>query len=360
MALVARLAELVSFDTQNPTGDERPAVERLARELSALCARTVETFEADGHHAVFARFGEAPKLLVNAHIDTVPANAGYTASPFSLVERDGRLHGLGSADTKGAIAAVLEALAIRKAAGHTPEGVAVLFSGDEERTNASMRAFIASGRHRGLERAIVCEPTGLRVGTRHRGIAAAEAIATSPGGHSSLADRLPSPVAILARAAVALDAFGRRNRDAGPAGFQGLCMNVAAIEGGVAFNVVPTSARLLVSLRPAPGADVRAILAQAEAEARRGAAPDTIAWRVTAANAALKTRDPAAFVSLLGDRARTPVDLAFWTEAALLSEAGVDAVVYGPGRVEQAHAADEFVAIAELEEARDTFLRIFS
>jgi acetylornithine deacetylase len=58
--------------------------------------------------------------------------------------------------------------------------------------------------------------------------------------------------------------------------------------------------------------------------------------------------------------AREGIDLAFWTEAALLSEAGIDAVVYGPGRIEQAHAADEYVAVAELETAHAAFLRMLT
>ena len=52
------------------------------------------------------------------------------------------------------------------------------------------------------------------------------------------------------------------------------------------------------------------------------------------------------------------VDLGFWTEAARLSEHGIDAVVFGPGEVEQAHAADEFVTIADLETARATFATV--
>jgi acetylornithine deacetylase len=357
-ALCRRLAELVAFDTQNPGGDEGPMVEKLAADLRNLGADAVETFAVAEHHSVYARFGAAPKLLLNAHVDTVPANSGYTAPPHTLVERDGRLYGLGTADTKGAIAAIVDALAARVATGRRPDGVAVLFSGDEERGTRCTRAFLASGRARGLERAVVCEPTGCRVGNRHRGIGAAVASASSPGGHSSRADDLPSPIVMLARAAVALDAMGRRHRGLGPPGFPGLCMNVAAIDGGVAFNVIPTRATLKISLRPAPGADVHAVLAEAEAEARKATAPDPIEWSLELANPAFQTRDLEGFVPLLGVRARSPVDLAFWTEAALFSEAGIDAVVFGPGDIAQAHGADEYVELEQLAAARDAFLQV--
>jgi acetylornithine deacetylase len=357
--LEARLGELVAFDTQNPSGDERPMAEHLARALGALGAHRVEPFSVGRHHAVFAPFGPRPTLLLNAHIDTVPANTGYTTPPHSLTARDGRLHGLGSADTKGAIAAILEALAVRRRGGDAPElaEVAVLFSGDEEHGATVARAFLASERARGLRRAIVCEPTGLRVGHRHRGICSAFALASSPGGHSSRADELPSPLAILARAAVALDDLGRRRRTEGPPGFPGLCLNVAGIDGGLAFNVIPTQARLTVSVRPGPGVDSRAVLAELEAEARQAAAPAPLDWTVGLSNPAFQTRDLAAFAPLLGDRVQAPVDLAFWTEAALYADAGIDAVVFGPGDIAQAHAADEYVTSRQLAQARDAFVQ---
>jgi acetylornithine deacetylase len=362
LSLFDRLAEWVAFDTQNPTGNERPMVEALGRQLTDLGARTVDVIDVGAHAMVYARFGAAPpRLLLNVHVDTVPANAGYTASPHTLVRRDGRLVGLGAADTKGAIAAILHAIANTRAAGQPVTGVGVLFSGDEERRGTCVRHFLANrALTAGLERAIVCEPTGCAVGWRHRGIGAAEMSAHSPGGHSSRADALPNPVAILARAAVALDDLGRRYRGTGPAGFEGICLNVASLDGGLAFNIVPTRATLRMSLRPAPGADMASLLAECETAARAATAPEPITWSIANENPPFQTRDLGAFAPLLGERVEAPLDLAFWTEAALLSEAGIDAVVFGPGYIEQAHAADEYVDEAQLEAAYQTFRGVFA
>lgn len=356
-SLQRRLAELVAIDTQNPSGDEWPLVAKLASELSALRATRVETFSVGRHHAVFAEFGATPRLLLNAHVDTVPANSGYSAPPLALVERDGRLHGLGSADTKGAIAAALEALSHRARFGPPVQDTAILFSGDEERGNTVLRAFCASERRRGVERAIVCEPTGCRVGVRHRGIGASRATVTSPGGHSSRADSLASPLVMLSRAALAIDAWARSRGTEGPPGFSGLCMNVASMSGGVAFNVVPSRATLTVSFRPWPGADLAALHRELEAVARAAVAPDDVEWEVLVASPPFATRRLETFGPQLGDAVREPIDLQFWTEAALLQEAGIDSVVFGPGRIEQAHAADEFVEPAQLVTACDAFIR---
>jgi len=352
MSLTDRLAELVSFDTQNPDGEELPLVHKLAEDLAALGAASVEERSVGDHGYVYARFGAGPpRLLLNAHLDTVPANSGYSSPPHLLVRRGDRLHGLGAADIKGAIAAILEALAAR------PPGrpVGVLLSGDEERGSSCIRAFLASEAAAGLEQAIVCEPTGCRVGVRHRGIGAATATLEGPGGHSSRVDGIANPMAVLARAAVALDDMGAEARGRGPAGEQGICLNVAALEGGIAFNVVPTRATLHLSVRPPPGMRVAEVLAEAERRARAATAPHPVVWSVVADRPPLATRALGAFEPLLGDRARAPIALDFWTEAACLSEGGIDAVVFGPGRIEQAHAADEFVAIAELEAAQAAF-----
>jgi acetylornithine deacetylase len=361
MSLADRLAELVSFDTQNPTGRERPLCDKLAADLRGLGAAAVEVTDVGDHAYVYARFGGgAPRLLLNVHVDTVPANSGYGTPPLEMIARGGRLFGLGTADTKGAIAAILEALARRPPA----RPVAVLFSGDEEKGASCMRAFLQAARDGGpgreLEQAIVCEPTGCRVGSRHRGIGAAAATARGPGGHSSRVDELPNPIAILAHAAVALDQLGRERRAQGPVDFRGICLNVAAIDGGIAFNVIPTRASLLLSVRPAPGAAVTEVLAEAERRVRAATAPHEVEWEIKTANPAFQTRDVAAFEALLGAPARAPIDLAFWTEAALLSEAGINAVVFGPGDIAQAHGADEFVELAQLEAAQAAFERVLS
>ncbi|HEY2904218.1 MAG TPA: M20/M25/M40 family metallo-hydrolase [Polyangia bacterium] len=364
MSLAGRLATLVSFDTQNPMGDERPLLRALAAELTALGASLVVTEDVTPRQGfVYARFGEsAPRLLLNAHVDTVPANTGYSAPPHQLVERDGRLYGLGSADTKGAIAAILEALASTRAGklASAATSVGVLFSGDEEKGGACIHAFLDSPHAQGLQQAIVCEPTSCRLGWRHRGIGAAEAVAVGPGGHSSLVDKLANPLAVLARAAVALDDLGIAYRGRGPEGFPGICMNVAGLSGGIAFNVVPTRAALTFSVRPPPGTAVAGVLAEAEACVRQAAAPHTVEWTVVSDRPPFQTQALEIFGRLLGARVRNPIDLGFWTEAALLSQRGIDAVVFGPGDIAQAHAADEFVTLADLETARAAFVDVLS
>jgi acetylornithine deacetylase len=338
------LAELVAIPTQQGSGgDERRLCEHLAPLLRARGADEVVVAAAprtDGSPGafVFARWG-TPRRIINAHVDTVPANAGWSRDPWKPHIESGRLYGLGSADTKGAIAATLVALdSVR------PKNAGVLFSGDEEAGSAVMHAFLASPHVEHVTEAIVCEPTARTAGVAHRGVLAQFTTFTGRGGHSSTADHMPKPIVELAKVAVALDALGRARLHDGPPGMQGTCLNVAALRGGVAFNVVPERAELEWSLRPYPGFDRAAWDRDVGALAPN--VTTTIDHTPFACDKLAEHVRP--FVRSIGT-------LDFWTEAALYQEHGIDAIVVGPGDIARAHAADEFVPLEDLDWAVELY-----
>ena len=347
------LAELVAIPTQQAgpdgiAGDEKRICEHLAPMLRARGADEViigEATRTDGRPGayIFARWG-TPRRIINAHIDTVPANAGWSRDPWLPAIEDRRLYGLGSADTKGAIAATLVALEQR------PTDVGVLFSGDEEAGSAVMTSFLASPHVQNVEQAIVCEPTARTAGTSHRGVLGQLASLEGQGGHSSKADFMPKPMVQLAKLAVALDDMGRARLHDGPPDMQGTCLNVAAFHGGVAFNVVPQRGRLEWSLRPYPGFD-RAAWEREVVERARAIDPG-IAIEVTIEHAPFACEALAdavrPFVTKIGS-------LDFWTEAALYEAHGIDAIVVGPGDIGHAHAADEYVALEDLDWAVELY-----
>ncbi len=347
-----RLAELIAFRTQNPGGDEPAMCAHLAGLLRSLGPDELDLVEVarPGQQGgyVYARWG-TPVTVVNIHVDTVPANSGWTSDPWTSQITDTRVIGLGAADTKGAIAALLVALESRR-----PKNVGVLLSGDEERGSTCMSAFIDAGHAAHIRRAIVCEPTARTVGVSHRGVRAYSASYRGAGGHSSRADQLAKPIVTLARLAVALDELAVSSLGVGPPGMQGLCMNVASLEGGVAFNVVPDQATLRWSVRPPPGLDVAALDDQIAQLLRR--VDPSIELSRHIAHPAFSCPDPTELLALLGPAAGRPVSLDFWTEAALWAQAGVDAVVVGPGDIAQAHAADEFVTLDDLAWATELFI----
>jgi len=348
------LAKLVAYDTRNGTGDEVACADFMRGALAAhnpdkIIFETAARSRGKSDSAyVLAEWG-TPKVLLNVHIDTVPSGEGWTADPLILRKDGDRLVGLGSSDIKGAAACILAAMETQP-----PKDVAVLFSGDEEHGSEVMQAIVQRRHYSNAPLAIVCEPTNCEVGRRHRGMLAFSADFTGKGGHSSLSDVTAAPMLDAAKLAAAIGDYGAQHKDFGNDPYKGLCVNIGDIEGDGAYNVIPTHAKLWVSLRPPPGDSVAAREADIRAIAQ-DIVPDTD-LDIIVGMQPFATRDISAFTPVFGRDAKQ-VDLPYWTEAALLSEAGVNAVVYGPGDVDQAHKPNEYVTLDHLSEAMNVYSR---
>ncbi|GGX60717.1 acetylornithine deacetylase [Litorimonas cladophorae] len=346
-SLLDHLETLVSFDTRNGSGDEMICVRYLEETLNGFAPDQLHVAQVPRSRGktdsgyVLAIWGK-PETLLNVHIDTVPSGAGWTADPLDLQREADRVVGLGTSDIKGAAACILAALETV-----APKNVAVLFSGDEEHGSEIMPAVIASDRLDGVKRAIVCEPTSCRVGRAHRGMLAISAGFSGPGGHSSLADVTARPLLDAARLAAKIGEYADAYLNFGAAPFKGLCVNIGEIESDGAYNVIPTQAKLWLSLRPPPGDDVGKREADIYALAGQAALDTIVAFEPFA------TKDMSKFADIFGET--EIVDLPYWTEAAMLSQAGVNAVVYGPGNLEQAHKPNEYVEIEQLEVAAQRY-----
>lgn len=354
--VLEHLRKLVAFDTRNGSGNEIACVNWLAEALRAhapdtLIVETVGRSRGKTDSAfVLASWGQ-PKTVLNVHIDTVPSGEGWTADPLTLVERDGRAYGLGTSDIKGAAAAILAGLDDVR-----PRDVAILFSGDEEHGSEVMPAVIERGHLSGIERAVVCEPTSCRVGRAHRGMLAFSATFRGPGGHSSLSDIIEAPLLKAARFAAALGNFKEAHNTFGDDPFKGLCVNIGELKSDGAYNVIPTIATAWVSMRPPPGDDVNARERDLIAMARAASADvdtDTIV-----AFAPFASRDIQAFMPVFASE--EVVDLPYWTEASMMSGAGLNAIVYGPGNLEQAHRPDEYVEIDQLHAAQKRYTAVLA
>ena len=350
------LRTLVAFDTRNGTGDETVCVDWIADYIKPfapdrLIHETVQRSRGKSDSAfVMAVWGQ-PKTLINVHIDTVPSGEGWTDDPLTLVERAGRAYGLGTCDIKGAAAAILSALT-----DVDPKDVAILLSGDEEHGSEVMPAAIARGHLNGVARAVVCEPTACRVGRAHRGMLAMQTTFRGHGGHSSLADTLDAPLLQAAELAAALGVYKRDHLDFGVDPFKGLCVNIGDMKSDGAYNVVPTEAALWLSMRPPPGDNVQArqtdVIKLAHSVSSRVEIDTIVAFEPFASH------DPNAFKSVFSSE--DIVDLPYWTEAAMMSAAGINTIVYGPGQLEQAHRPDEYVELEQLYAAHHRYAQILS
>jgi len=352
-AILGHLERLVACDTQNPPrridGDAA---------IFAHCARSVgpgfdlRTWDhGDGHVSWFAVRG-APRVLFNVHLDTVPDGDGWSADPHRLRVADGRAYGRGACDIKGA-AAILLALA-----GQGARNLALLFTSDEEGAGGCcVERFISAGHAEPFRQVIVAEPTGGRAVLGHRGFLSVKAWFRGEPGHSSAARALADNAnhAMARWAAGALEVAERRR--SGPDD-PGSCLNIGLVDGGTKSNVIAGEAFVHWSARLRPGESNDAFLAEIRACA---ADPGRVRWEVPFKGEPLPAaghddRAAAGFCDRAGLPVADPVD--FWTEASLFSAAGLPAIVLGPGDIAQAHAVDEWVALAQLDAVRDLYAEV--
>jgi acetylornithine deacetylase len=206
---------------------------------------------------------------------------------------------------------------------------------------------------------VVAEPTACEAVLGHRGILSVESRFHGTPGHSSEARALhDNAVHQMSRwASGALDVAAQMVT---PQNQPGSCFNLGFVEGGTASNVIAGEAAMKWSARLRPGSSNRAFLEEIRAcvpaEAR-------IDWDVQFAGEPLPAteqndEEAREFAARKGLAIAANVD--FWTEAAIFSEFGLPALVLGPGHIEQAHIADEWVALAQLDRACELYGEIIN
>jgi acetylornithine deacetylase len=349
------LQALVGFDTRNPPRaiDTGGIFDYLRAQLPGFVV-TVTDFGA-GAVALHAVRGE-PKYLFNVHLDTVPDSPAWTADPHTLRITADRAIGLGACDIKGAAAALL-------AVANASDGpLALLFSTDEEANDARCIAgFLREPQS--YEAVIVAEPTKGEAVLAHRGIQSVLMRFTGHAGHAS-GEQKPSDSALhqaMRWGNAALDFVAAQSHERF-GGLTGLRFNIGRVEGGIKANMIAPAAEVRFGFRPLPTMDPGQLLTRFCSLVE----PRPVEFTETFRGASLPAGDTAnaeanrLVARDLADELGIPVGNAvdFWTEAALFSAAGYTAFVYGPGDIAQAHSADEWVALDQLERYAQTVYRI--
>lgn len=349
------LAALVSFDTRNPPraiAAEGGIFGYLRAQLPGFDVEVID--HGAGAVSFFAVRGK-PKSLFNVHLDTVPDSPHWSADPHVLRVTDDRAIGLGACDIKGAAAGLVAA------ANATTGDAAFLFTTDEEANDARcIAAFLQRGH--GFRDVVVAEPTQGRAVLAHRGISAVRMQFHGTAGHASGAQAMQASALhqAIRWGAQSLD-FVQSHDAQEFGGLHGLRFNIGRVEGGIKANVIAPEAELRFGFRPLPSQDMDALHARF-----RGFAAEGVDYEETfrgpslpagaADQAESRRRDAQAFAESLGLPIGPAVD--FWTEASLFSQAGMNAIVYGPGDIAQAHAADEWVSLRQLSDAASRYRQL--
>ncbi len=358
---------LVRVDSRNPTlvpgaPGESGCAHVLAEVLGGWGFRLEWQDVRDGRANLLARIGNpapgAPVLMFNGHLDVVGTD-GMTHPPFAAETRDGLLYGRGSCDMKAGIAAMC--VAAWQAAQQPIRGeIIVAAVVDEEFESLGTRAMLERGTRADV--AVVTEPTRLAICPAHRGFVWLEFAFTGRAAHGS---RYELGIDAIQHAALVLGALERFQRTVLPTRTHSLLgrasLHASTIAGGVGWSTYPDACTLRVERRTVPGETTASVLQEVEvllAELKSAEPQLSVTVRVdtaqgpsdVAVDAPLVRRLTAAHERVRGDA--PPVEgLSAWTDAALLNDAGIPAVCFGPGDIALAHAATEYVPLHEIDAA---------
>jgi acetylornithine deacetylase len=361
---------LVKIDSRNPklsigAPGERECALFLRDVLHDWGFRTELQDAEVGRPNLIARIGSprgGRSLMFNGHLDVV-GTEGMTHAPFAAEERDGLLYGRGSADMKGGIAAMC-AGAWRAAQTAIRGEIIVAAVADEEYDSAGTRTLVRSGIR--ADGAIIAEPTSLAIMPAHRGFVWLEVTIAGRAAHGS---RWEIGVDAIRHAGLLLAELDRIDAEDLPLVTHPLLgrgsLHASFVEGGIGMSTYPDRCVLTLERRTIPGksrasdfvdeveaacerirarrdtfaADIRVLLMQGPSDV------DVNAPIVRELRHSMEEHGEAGGVE----------GMSAWTDAALLNEAGIPTVLFGPGDISLAHAAEEYIALDEIDRASDVF-----
>jgi acetylornithine deacetylase/succinyl-diaminopimelate desuccinylase-like protein len=374
---VKLLRELIALPSVNPAflppNDPRAGEHAVAAFLANHAARLGLEVELQpvfpGRANVVARLlppGEIRRrILLAPHMDTV----GEPAMPDSMFRprlRGGRLHGRGACDTKGCVAAMLAAVGEVARSAWRPGHTEIIFAAlvDEENGQAGSRAlaqrWLRNGpaprwsrremRQRTL--AIVGEPTRLRVVTAHKGDLWLKLETRGRAAHGARPELGDNAVRKMARVVELLEgphAASLRRRRHPLLGHA--TISVGSIRGGTQPNIVPDRCEISADRRTLPGETEASVRRELAALWRRHRLEVRLVNTKVAPCLPLETdpRLPLVRQFLAAAGQRRPAGVDFFCDASVLSQGGIPSVVFGPGDIAQAHTADEWISVAQLE-----------
>jgi len=294
-------------------------------------------------------------LVLAGHTDTVPFDEQlWKFNPLALTEADNRLYGMGTSDMKAFFALALTA-AKKFSAADLREPLIIVSTADEESTMNGARALATSGRLQ-ASRVIIGEPTGLRPVHMHKGMMMQSVHVHGCSGHSSDpalgANAMEGMQDVINEIRKWRSELQHRFKDT-KFKVPVPTLNLGRIFGGDNPNRICGDCELHFDLRPLPGMSADELLA--ELEPRLNAAVSIADLELTL-KPLMQPVPPfaadedseivAAVEQLTGTSAESA---AYSTEAPFFKDAGLDAVILGPGDIEQAHQPDEYLALDRVQ-----------
>ncbi len=337
--------------------------------LQGLGATTELSHDETGTKAnLFATIGPDVDggVVLSGHTDVVPVEGqDWTSDPFILRQEDEKLFGRGTCDMKGFIACTL-AFAPQFAQANLKKPLHFAFTYDEETGCLGARVLLEALKASGRKPAtcIIGEPTGMRVIEGHKGCCENTTHFGGLEGHGSMPSAGVNAVEYAARYITELLRIGQDLKPRAPASSRfdppWTTINVGAIRGGVAHNVIPNTCEVDWEFRPINAADKSFVRQRIDTFAAETLLPEmqsvwpqaTLETEIVGDVDGLMPMENSQAVALAQElTGGNSVGLVpFGTEAGLFQQLGISTVVCGPGHIAQAHKPDEFVSLPQMAE----------
>jgi succinyl-diaminopimelate desuccinylase len=370
--LVERLARLVETPSENPPGNEKKAAE-LAASYCADLGLDVAMHEGEpGRPSVVATWsgGDGPTLAYCSHLDVVPAGdlGLWDHPPFAAAIAGDRVHGRGSSDAKGPIAAALEAVAALKAMAAGLAGTLELeLVSDEEAMGFKGTGYLIEEGIVDPDLVIVGEPTRLRIVRAQRGPCWCRIITRGKAAHGSAPERGVNAIRHMAEIVLRLE---EALPDIVHPIVGGPSVGVGTIHGGEKVNVVPARCIAEIDRRSIPGETEESVVAsiQAAIDLAKDRFPDIDATiELPAFGLPFETDEKSAVVqgmaAAVEEVTGEPAELVGFrgsSDARFFAEAGAEVAICGPGDIAVAHTAHEYIELESLRRGALAYALAFS
>lgn len=353
-----------------PPYGEAALVQILAEHLDRLGASISIKEVAPDRPNLLAHFegrDTSHTILLDAHTDTV-SHLHMDIAPFAAEVRGGRLYGRGACDTKGPMTAMLLALEQLVGTGELACNVIFAATCDEEAGGGGARHLITSGIQ--ADFAIVAEPTDLCLVTRHKGILRASIAISGKAVHSSEPQRGENAIYPMGALISELERASREFENCTPVPDLGTpTLAVTMISGGEAANIIPPRCSLMIDRRTLPSEDAEEVKVGIEELVGRSTA--STLWAVPQVDwlqeyppmsTLHQNSDVKRLVSALevADQPQAFKAVAYGTNGGFYSQAGIPAIVFGPGSIADAHTANEFIDLAQVVTAANVLQSFLS
>ena len=362
------LKQLIKVDSVNPSlvpgAAGEAAVARTIAEAMRGIGLDVETQDAapGRPNVVGTLTGGAPgrSMMFCGHIDTV----GVTGmpAPFDPLEKNGRIYGRGSQDMKSGVAAMIDAARVIADSGGLAAGKLVIACVvDEEHASIGADALVTRWR---ADAAVVTEPTDLQVAVAHKGFEWVEIETEGRAAHGSRPREGRDAIRLMGRVLTGLDAIDRKLQSNMPHRLLGTAsLHASLIEGGRELSSYPDRCHLQMERRTIPGEAPGAAAREVEDLLNRLRAEDP---EFRAASKSMFARSPYEIApghelpqSMLraANSNAAPIGMSFWTDAAILGDAGIPSILFGPTGA-GLHSVEEWVDVASVLKCRDALVTL--